>query len=210
VAGAENKLGQGRPFGQPVFQQFGERSAAGAPGIGSGERRESGEEGSARQFITDLIQQQRLRLPDVYEYNMMWKGLSALTIHSPIAAEVRINVPPAVHQTIVNVSRGIDFVLFHELGKSVKGRGLQGSILRELAELRQEEDIDRFILTHEEGSLLRDAAAAVNVAYDPGGEEDTPENREKRTFRFADLERGGAPAVPTKVVEATRVVPDGK
>lgn len=64
--------------------------------------------------------------------------------------------------------------------------------------------------TYEEGLLLRDAAAVVNVAYDPGEEEDTPENREKRTFRFADLERRGAPADPTTVVEATKAVPDGK
>jgi hypothetical protein len=138
---------------------------------------------------------------------MMWSGLAALTIRSPIAAESRIPVPPAIHQTIVHVSRGLDFVLFHELGKSQRGRGLQSSILRELAELRHEEGIDRFILTHEEGLLVRDAAAVVNVAYDPGGAEDTPENIKKRTFVFADLE--GVP--PTaRVVDATNEVSDGK
>jgi hypothetical protein len=47
VAGAETKPGQGRPFGQPAFQQFGERSGVGRPGRGSGERRGSGEAGSA-------------------------------------------------------------------------------------------------------------------------------------------------------------------
>jgi hypothetical protein len=176
------------------------------------QREESGgsnEVGSARQFVIDLIQRQQLHLPDVSEYDKMWSGLASLTINSPIATESRVSVPPAVHQTIVNVSRGLDFVLFNELGKSVKGRGLQGSILRELAELRQEEGIDRFVLTYEEGLLLREAAAAVNVEYYPGGKEDTPENIEKRTFKSADLERRGAPVDSTKVVDATRVVPDG-
>ena len=40
------------------------------------------------------------------------------------------------------------------------------------------------ILTYEEGILLQKAAAAVNIAYDPG----TPEEVEKRTFKIADLE----------------------
>lgn len=197
---------------KPVFQQL----DAELPGNGNRER--SGEAGSARQLVTDFIQQKRLDLPDVHEYTMMWSSLAALTIDSPIAAESRIPVSPEVHQTIVRVSRGLDFVLFDELGKIQKGKGLQKRILTELAEIRQEEGTDRLELSFEEGRLLRDAAAAVNIVYNPGGAEDTPENREKRTFRFTDLERRSALVDPAKVVEADstpifdarRAAPNGK
>jgi hypothetical protein len=171
------------------YQQFGEKSG-------------SGEAGSARQFVSDLIQRQGLRLPDVYEYNMMWSGLAALTIHTPLAADERIGVTPEIHRTIVNVSRGLDFVLFNELGKSQKGKGLQRRILAELTEIRQEEGTDRLVLPYEEGLLLRDAAAAVNIAYDPGEPEDTPENVKKRTFVFADLE--GIPLSTPNVIDADK------
>ena len=112
MAGAEQRPGQGRSFGRPVFQQF-EPGGTGTPGsYSNGESR-----GSARRFVTELIERQRLQVPDVCEYTMMWSGLAALTIHTPIAAESRIPVSPAIHQTIVHVSQGLDFVLFAELGK---------------------------------------------------------------------------------------------
>lgn len=144
-----------------------------------GETSGTGQPGSAVNPLNALIERPGLNLPDIDEYCKMWKGLSALTFNSPIAAEVRIPVTPELHQMIGNISNGLDFVLFEKI--SVTQRG---SILRELAELR-EEGIDRFILSYEEGLFLRDAAAAVNVSYDPG----TPDEVEKRTFKFADLEQ---------------------
>src|SRR2546421_9926363 len=143
------------------------------------------EEGSAQDqsgvnpFDT-LIERQRLNLGTMDEYSDMWKGLSALTINSPIAADIRIPVTPEIHHMIGQISTGIDFVLFGEVSATKRGQ-----ILRELAELQQEEGSNEFILTYEEGMMLRKAAAIVNVAYDPG----TPEEVEKRTFKIADLEQ---------------------
>ncbi len=65
-----------------------------------------------------------------------------------------------------------------------------------------EEYKGQLVLTYEEGILLRDAAAAVNVAYDPGGQEKTPKNMKKRTFVFADL--AGRPPSTVNVVDAVK------
>ena len=174
---------EGKP--QVAFQQF----KAGLPGnngvLGSGAGERWGQQGSAINGVRGLIARQRqLNLPNIDGYCIMWMGLAALTVNSPIAAEVRIPVTPAIQQIIVQVGRGLDFVLFHKISKEQRG-----SILRELTELRQEEGIDRFVLTYEEGLGLRDAAAVVNVAYDPG----TPEEVVKRTFKFSDLEANASP-----------------
>ncbi len=153
------------------YQQFGERSA-------------SGQQDNAVTDIRGLIERRRgLNLPDKNEYVMMWKGLAALTIPSG-KEPYRIRVPEEEHEKIVQVSRGIDFVLFNEVNTTQ-----QASILRELQEHQQQEGIEQFVLSHEEGLLLKDAAAAVNVAYDPG----TPEEEEKRTFTFSDLEAKASP-----------------
>ena len=127
-----------------------------------------------------LVEYQRLNLGTIDEYSDMWKGLDALTINSPISVGTRIPVTPEIHHMIGQISTGIDFVLFAEVSATKRGQ-----ILRELAEIQQEEGINEFILTYEEGILLRDAASVVNVAYDPG----TPEEVEKRTFKIADLEQ---------------------
>ncbi len=167
MRGAEQRPGQPRPIGQPVFQQF-EPGGTGTPGIGSGEQR------SAINGIRGLIERRRrLNIPDVDEYVMKWKGLTAFH------AELGIETTPEVHQMIVNVSRGLDFVLFEKIKPAQRG-----SILEELQNARQK-GIEQYVLTHEEGLLLRDAAAAVNVPYDPG----TPDEVEKRTFKIADLEQ---------------------
>jgi hypothetical protein len=130
-----------------------------------------------------LVEQTRLNVPDIDEYSDMWKGLDALAISSPrandIAAEERIPVTPELRHMIGQISTGIDFVLFEAVSPTKRGQ-----ILRELAELQQTEGIHELILTYEEGVILQKAAAAVNVAYDPG----TPEEVEKRTFKIADLE----------------------
>ncbi len=153
------------------YQQFGERSG-------------SGQQESAVTDIRGLIERRRgLNFPDKNEYVMMWKELAALTIPSG-KEPYRIRVPEEEHEKIVQVSRGIDFVLFNEVNTTQ-----QASILRELQEHQQKEGIEQFVLSHEEGLLLKDAAAAVNVAYDPG----TPEEEEKRTFNFSDLEAKASP-----------------
>ena len=164
------------------YQQFGERS---------------GQQESAVTDIRGLIERRReLNLPDINEYVMMWKGLAALTIPSG-KEPYRIRVPEEEHEKIVQVSRGIDFVLFNEVNTTQ-----QASILRELQEHQQKEGIEQFVLSHEEGLLLKDAAAAVNVAYDPGGAEDTPDDVKKRTFVFADLS-GRSPST-ANVVDAVK------
>lgn len=143
------------------YQQFGERS---------------GEAGSARQLVTDLIKRQRLSLPDINEYCLMWSDLRVETSSG--------RVLEAVHQTLVNTSHGLDFLLFEKVKQTQ-----QISILSELERKRKVLGIDRYVLPYEDAKLLQLAAAAVNIVYDPGEPEDKPENTNKRTFVFADLER---------------------
>src|SRR6266567_6154958 len=151
------------------YQQFGERS---------------GQQENAVNAIRGLTERRRgLNLPDKNEYVMMWKDLAALTIPSG-KEPYRIRVPEEEHEKIVQVSRGIDFVLFNEVSTTQ-----QASILRELQEHQQQEGIAQFVLSYEAGLILRDAAAAVDVAYDSG----TPEEEEKRTFNFSDLEAKASP-----------------
>jgi hypothetical protein len=60
------------------------------------------------------------------------------------------------------------------------------------------------VLPFPDAKLLQLVAAAVNIAYDPGGAEDTPENIKKRTFVFADLERKAQGIDLTTVVDADK------
>jgi hypothetical protein len=152
--------GECRP--QPVLQTFGEGGTS--------------QPGGATEAVAALVAGKRgqLNIPDVNEYALMWSDLKLET--------GRGRVPAAIHETIVHVSRGLDFVLFQRLRPTQ-----QESIRRELAELQQEEGIDHLTLTYAEGQLVRDAAAVVNAVYDPGTPEDTPENRAKRTFTFVSL-----------------------
>ena len=52
----------------------------------------------------------------------MWKGLTALTINSPIAAEIRIPVTPELHEMIGHISNGLDYVLFEKVSRREKRR----------------------------------------------------------------------------------------
>jgi len=172
--GAEIVPGQIRPVGQELHAPL----TDGVAGSGNGERRRSIQQGSPINSVRGLIERRsRLNLPDINEYVMMWKGLAALTVQGK--EPYRIRVPEAEHEQIVHVSRGIDFVFFEKLEATQ-----QASILEELQTHRQQEGIEQYVLSYEEGLILRDATAAVNVAYDPG----TPEEVEKRTFKFSDLE----------------------
>lgn len=130
-----------------------------------------------------LIERQRLNLPDIDEYSDMWKGLATLTINSPIAAEIRIPVTPELHEMIGHVSDGLDFVLFEKVSATKRGDILREQ--RELAEIQRQEGIHELRLTSDEGLILKKAAEAVNVEYDPG----TPDEVKKRTFKLADLEQ---------------------
>lgn len=161
---------QGRP-GQEAHQQF----KAGLPGNSSGDTSVRGEAGIARHFVTDLIQRQQLSLPDINEYCLTWSDLRIETGSG--------RVPEALHQSIINVSGGLDFLLFDKVGEAQRE-----SIKSEHKFVRRKLGIDRYVLPYEDAKLLQLAAAAVNVPYDPGEPEDTPENIKKRTFLFADLE----------------------
>ena len=71
--------------------------------------------------------------------------------------------PEAVHQTVVNISHGLDFLLFEKLRHTQ-----QSSILSELERKRKVLNMDRYVLPYEDAKLLRLVGAAVNVDYDPG------------------------------------------
>ncbi len=156
-----------------------------------GERSGSGEAGSARQFVTDLVQRQRLNVGDINQYYDMWVGLQS---------ESAGYVPHHLTKTMRNISLGLGFLFNHqweEMGKT--GRTKRATFQKRLQRW-QEEYKGQLVLTHEEGLMLKDAAAVVNVVYDPGGAENTPENRKKRTFVFTEL--SGKPPATTTVGDA--------
>lgn len=126
---------------------------------------------SAINSIHALMKQSRLQLPDINAYSLQWSDLKTET--------GRGRVPEAIRHMVFHVSNGLDFVLFEHLNLEQ-----QASILREFQGYQEAEGIAHLELSYEEGMILRDAAAAVNVAYDPG----TPDEIEKRTFTFSDLE----------------------
>lgn len=141
---------------------------------------ESGEGSASEQSgvspFSAFVERPGLNLPDINEYCLKWSDMKLETS--------RGRVPEEIHQRVIHVSNGLDFVLFEKLNLTQ-----QASILGELQRHREVEEIEQFELTYEEGMILRDAAAAVNVTYDPG----TPEEVEKRTFTFSDLEATASP-----------------
>ena len=163
------------------YQQFGEKSG-------------SGEAGSARQLVTDLIQLQRLNVGTISEYCLMWSDLAADTVRRRV-------VSPEVHRTISNISLGIDFLAFTRRHDQLS-YGQRSYIPQKFSEIRQEEGIDRVVLSYEDAKMLQLAATVVNIPYNPGEPEDTPENIKKRTFVFAEL--AGLPVSPTNVVDAVK------
>ena len=158
-----------------------------------GETSGSGDAGSARRFVTDIIQRQQLRAGTISEYCLMWSDLAADTVRQR-------KVSPEIRQTISNISLGIDYLAFTRRHDQLS-HGQRSYIPQKFSEIRQEEGIDQVTLSYENAKLLQTAAANVNIPYDPGEPEDTPENIEKRTFKFADLT--GIPPTPN-VVDAEK------
>ena len=152
---------------EQLYQQFGETSGR-------------GDTGSARQFVTDLNQRQRLQVGTISEYCIMWSDLAADTVR-------RREVSPEVYRTISNISLGIDYLAYTRRRDQLS-HGQRSFIPQNFAEIQQEEGIDQVVLSYEDARLLQQAAAVVNIPYNPGEPEDTPENIKKRTFVFADLE----------------------
>jgi hypothetical protein len=161
-----------------LYQQFGETSG-------------SRDVGSARQFVSDLIRRQRLNVGTISEYCLMWSDLAADTVR-------RRTVSSDVHQAINNISLGIDFLAFTKRYEQLSP-GHRSYIPQKFSEIRLEEGIDQVTLSYRDAKLLQMAAASVNIPYDPGEPENTPENIEKRTFKFAEIE-GMLPT--TNVVDA--------
>jgi len=155
--------------------------------IPRGER--SSEAGSARQFVADLIQGQRLNVGGIGAYYDKWVQLGM---------EAKRYIPDDIHQTIRNISLGLGFLFYNQFGEMGRaGEWKQKAFQKRL----QRFGVNELVLTYEQGQMLKDAASVVNIAYDPGEPEETPENIKKRTFVFADLE--GVPPTTT-VVDADK------
>ena len=168
--GAESRPGQISRLGRPVFQKFDLE----LPGSGNGERRGNSQRGSAVNIVRGLIQRSQLHLPDINQYVQMWLDTSF---------EKHGQIPEKEYRTIINVGLGIRLLAYDQLTDMRKAL-----LLVELAQKRTYDKVDRVVFPYEDARLLQMAAAAVNIPYDPGGAEETPENIKKRTFKFADPE----------------------
>ena len=149
-----------------------------------GEYRPGGEqfaEGSAQEQsgvnpFDALIERQQLNLPDVGRYYDMWVGL---------LSESEGDIPQHLTETVRNVSYGLGFLFYQQWGEmGYTGRSKQVAFQKRLAR----HNIDQFTLPYDDAKQLQRAASLVNVEYDPGEPEDTPENIAKRTFHLAASE----------------------
>lgn len=123
-----------------------------------------------------LAEQTRLNLPDIGQYYDMWVNL---------LSESAGYIPQRVTTSIENVSLGLGFLFYHQWGEmGYTGRSKQVAFQRRL----QRHGIDQFTLPYDDAKQLQRAASLVNVEYDPGEPEDTPENIAKRTHSLADIE----------------------
>src|SRR5205085_11257573 len=144
---------------RPGGEQFTERSAQ--------------EESGVNPFDA-LIERQRLNLPDIGQYYDMWVNMGS---------ELYGDIPEEQHQSMEHVSFGLGFLFYQQWGEmGYTGERKQVAFQRRL----QRHSIDQLTLPYEDAKLLQQAASLVNVEYDPGDPEDTPENLAKRTFRLAD------------------------
>lgn len=123
-----------------------------------------------------LVEQARLNLPDIGQYYDMW-----VNMHS----ELYGNIPAEQHQSMKNVSFGLGFLFYQQWGEmGYTGERKQVAFQRQL----ERHSIDQLTLPYADAKLLQRAASLVNVDYDPGEPEDTPENLTKRTFSLVDTE----------------------
>jgi hypothetical protein len=126
--------------------------------------------------IDALVEQTRLSVSDIGQYYDMWVGL---------LSESEGDIPQHLTETIRNVSYGLGFLFYQHWGEmGYTGRSKQVAFQKRLAR----HNIDQFTLPYEDALQLQRAASLVNVEYDPGESEDTPENLAKRTFRLAGSE----------------------
>jgi hypothetical protein len=171
---------------KPVNQQLGERSAG-------------DQSGNAASIVRGLVQQQRLNLGTISDYCTMWNDIAANS--------VRVTPQPeAVRRTLGNITRGLDYLAFTQRYNEIS-EGHRAFIREDMPILLRNEGTDQVVLPYEDAKLLQMAAAAVNIDYDPGQPENTPENLKKRTFNFTNLEERvlqGEMSEPTNVVEAYR------
>jgi hypothetical protein len=148
------------------------------------EQRPNGEqfaEGSTREQsgvspFDELVEQTRLNLPDIVQYYDMWVNMQS---------ELYGDIPEKQHQSMRNVSFGLGFLFFQQWGEmGYTGQSKQVAFEKRLAR----HSIDQFTLPYGDAKLLQQAASLVNVEYDPGEPENTPENIAKRTFRLTGSE----------------------
>jgi len=123
-----------------------------------------------------LAEQTRLNVPDIGQYYDMWVGL---------LSESEGYIPQHLTDTVRNVSYGLGFLFYQQWGEmGYTGQSKQVAFQNRL----ERHSIDQFTLPYEDAKQLQRAAGLVNVEYDPGEPEDTPENIAKRTFRLAGSE----------------------
>jgi hypothetical protein len=123
-----------------------------------------------------LAEQTRLNLPDIGQYYDMWVGL---------LSESAGDIPESLTETVRNVSYGLGFLFYQQWGEmGYTGRSKQVAFQKRL----ERHSIDEFMLPYPDAKQLQRAASLVNVEYEPGEAEDTPENIAKRTFRLAGSE----------------------
>ena len=123
-----------------------------------------------------LIERQRLSVSDIGQYYDMWVGL---------LSESEGDIPQHLTETVRNVSYGLGFLFYQQWGEmGYTGQSKQVAFQKRLAR----HNIEQFTLPYEDALQLQRAASLVNVEYDPGAPEDTPENNAKRTFQLTESE----------------------
>lgn len=128
-----------------------------------------------------FVEQTRLHVSDIGQYYDMWIGLLSESVGY---------VPQSITTSIENVSLGLGFLFYQQWGEmGYTGQSKQIAFEKRLVR----HNIDQFTLPYEDALQLQRAASLVNVAYDPGEQEDTPENVAKRTFQLVGSEAGEPP-----------------
>ena len=116
-----------------------------------------------------LEKQRTLKLPDVSTVYRMLVDLGS---------ETSGHIPPELHETIRNVSIGFGFLAFDQLPDGNKAAFIH-RILRE----QKYRNRDHLLLTPQQAEILHRIASTMNIAYDPGQQEDDTQ----RNFPYADV-----------------------